>query len=44
MPVSQMLDQVSSKELSEWQAYFKVKKEMEKDPNPSGNTNKKATF
>jgi len=31
MPVSQLLNSVSSREISEWVAYFRIKEETEKE-------------
>ncbi|BBN97507.1 hypothetical protein [Sporolactobacillus terrae] len=31
MPVSEMLARISSKELTEWKAYYKIKEDMQKE-------------
>lgn len=44
MPVSKMLNSISSTELSEWRIYFKMKKDMEdserESQQPQGNIQK----
>lgn len=39
-----MLKRISSRELSEWVAYFKLKEKHEKQSESKGTTNKTATF
>lgn len=45
--MSQMLKSMTSEEISEWQAYFNLRKEREEQENknkPKGKANKKATL
>jgi hypothetical protein len=45
VPVSELLSRISSKELTEWRAYFQEKKKlMDKDKPKTQNKNKISTF
>jgi hypothetical protein len=46
LPVKALLDTISSKELTEWKAYYKLKKKMMDKDNKKGNKeiNKHHTF
>jgi hypothetical protein len=46
MPVRSLLENISSKELTEWKAYYKLKDKLQKDKQNKGSSkiNKYTTF
>jgi hypothetical protein len=44
MPVGQMLRQMDARELAEWKAYFRLKREKQEKPKSTGADELKALF